>query len=269
MASAKKFHTLLCASLALTLGACSAKHSEPVSKALSPESAEFKQYLSATGQSKLSAEERTSVATRFEQRLALLESAGKSPRVNIKKIEADVARIRDDMVLTQYFESLYAEKVSAQAIAAYYENHAGQYTVEEQELAHILIKVPSSASDEERAAAQTEAQEILSKIHRGDDFAELATEYTDDTHTVERGGRLGWVSTGTVAEAIYTGAAALGVGEVSAPVLASYGIHIIKKIGDTRQRQLPLERVKPRIEKQLRAEIKQAEFNRLTAAQSS
>ncbi len=269
MASVSKFSTILCASLALTLGGCSAKHSEPQSKALSPESVEFKQYLSATGQSKLSAEKRAAAAASFEQRTALLKSAEKSPRVNIKDIDLNIDRIRDDMVLTQYFESLYAEKVSSQAIASYYENHASQYTVEEQELAHILIKISSSASDAERAAAQTEAQEILGKLHRGEQFEQLAEQYSQDTHTVDQGGRLGWVSNGTAAEAIYSAAEPLAAGDVSDPIHASYGIHIIKKISDTRQRQLPIERVKPRIEKQLRADVKQAEMNLHIAEKNS
>lgn len=261
--------TLLWAAMALTFSACSANHNEPTVRALTPDSSVIEQSLDDKGQAQPSAERKELLRAKLEQRQALLELAEQSSRIDLKKIDAHIAKIRSDMVLSEYFEALYAENVTEQAVAAYYESNAEHFTVEEQELAHILIKVPSGASEEERAVAQTRAQEILGKLHSGEKFSDVAAEYSEDQRTLEIGGRLGWVSPGTVAEAIYSGGSTLETGAVSQPVVAPYGLHIIKKMGSARQRQLPIERVRARIEKQLRAGIKQAEVERLTDEKSS
>lgn len=61
---------------------------------------------------------------------------------------------------------------------------------------HILIKpeYDKNASDEEKKEAEKkalkEAKEVIAKLKKGEDFAELAKEYSDDSSNSKSGGKL-------------------------------------------------------------------------------
>ena len=71
------------------------------------------------------------------------------------------------------------------------------------------------------------AKEVLEKVNAGEDFAELAKEYSTDG-TAENGGDLGFFGTGQMVEPFEKAAFALEIGEVSDIVETEYGFHIIK-----------------------------------------
>lgn len=54
---------------------------------------------------------------------------------------------------------------------------------------HILIKVASTASPAEQAAARKKADAVLARLKRGEDFAKVARETTDDPGSKDHGGR--------------------------------------------------------------------------------
>lgn len=99
---------------------------------------------------------------------------------------------------------------------------------------HILI----SDDPKDSLKADRIANEVLTKLKNGEDFAKLAKKYSDDKHSAENGGRLdGFYSRSTGYEknnrklvpefekALF----ALKDGEVTNKVKTVYGIHIIKR----------------------------------------
>jgi peptidyl-prolyl cis-trans isomerase D len=70
--------------------------------------------------------------------------------------------------------------------------------------------------------------EVQAKIDAGDDFAQLATDYSEDVASAENGGDLGFTSGDTFPETFEDALAALEVGQVSAPVETDSGTHFIK-----------------------------------------
>ena len=76
------------------------------------------------------------------------------------------------------------------------------------------------------------ATEIVGRIEAGEDFAELAGEYSTDTFSAAEGGSLGWAPSSMYVPEFRDAADALAVGDVSAPVQSDFGWHIIRKVDE-------------------------------------
>lgn len=107
-------------------------------------------------------------------------------------------------------------KVTEEDMETYFaENKAEFAQAEEVQASHILVEDEATA------------KEVLEKVNAGEDFAELAKEYSTDG-TAENGGDLGFFGTGQMVEPFEKAAFALEIGEVSDIVETEYGFHIIK-----------------------------------------
>lgn len=107
--------------------------------------------------------------------------------------------------------------ITDEEIEQYFEDNKDLYGQEEQVIAsHILLE------DEDTA------KEVLAKVKAGEDFAELAKEYSTDTATKEDGGDLGYISRNQMDEAFEEAAFSLEKGAVSEVVQTSDGYEIIK-----------------------------------------
>ncbi|MBE7094268.1 peptidylprolyl isomerase PrsA [Bacillus cereus] len=105
---------------------------------------------------------------------------------------------------------------------------------------HILV------SDE------NEAKEIKKKLDAGASFEELAKQESQDLLSKEKGGDLGYFSSGRMAPEFETAAYKLKVGQISNPVKSPNGYHIIK-LTDKKDLK-PYDEVKDSIRKNLEAE---------------
>jgi parvulin-like peptidyl-prolyl isomerase len=91
----------------------------------------------------------------------------------------------------------------------------------EAEQVHVrLIKVDSEES----------AQQILTALQQGGDFAALVREHSLDLATKENGGDLGWFPRGYVAPELEAAAFALQPGQVSGVIRLGEGYHIVQVI---------------------------------------
>ncbi|NPB09440.1 MAG: hypothetical protein GXO17_03720 [Thermodesulfobacteria bacterium] len=143
-------------------------------------------------------------------------------------------------------------KVSEEEIKAYYEAHKEEYhQPEKRKLRHILITKKPGEDDE---AFFKRAQAIRQKIKSPEDVARLAKEYSDDPHTKEKGGELGYLTQDEVfpglAEAIFSAKK----GEILGPLRSSLGYHIILVEDIKPESYRPLEEVKEEITKKLKEE---------------
>lgn len=92
-------------------------------------------------------------------------------------------------------------------------------------VAHILIEDPVAGAEQ--------IQIIQSRLADGDDFAELAEEFSDDFGSRRAGGLLGELTEGAFPAEFEAAARALELGEVSGPVETEAGIHFIKLVDVT------------------------------------
>lgn len=76
----------------------------------------------------------------------------------------------------------------------------------------------------------SKAQEIYENIQAGDNFEQLARQYST-CPSKKRGGNLGEFAKGDMVAEFWNATAKLKIGEISLPVKSTYGYHIIKRSG--------------------------------------
>ncbi|OLA34595.1 MAG: hypothetical protein BHW38_03530 [Firmicutes bacterium CAG:321_26_22] len=158
----------------------------------------------------------------------------------------------------QYRRNKYAEDyiktlISDKEVKKYYEDKVyGDINTK-----HILVKVDSSASDEDKKKAEDLAKEIISKLNNGKSFDDVKEEYKDQITYEE----LGYKSYNANLESAYMEAMQkLENNSYSKePVKTSYGYHVIYRID---QKEKPvLEDVKEEIIDSLVSEKKSEDKN--------
>ena len=100
---------------------------------------------------------------------------------------------------------------------------------------HILFRMPQNATDAQRDSVIAVARQVRELAVTGTDFAQLATEHSEDPGTAARGGDLGFFGRGQMIDTFEAAVFALEPGQVSELVETPYGFHIIK----LEERQLP------------------------------
>ncbi|MFW6284465.1 MAG: peptidylprolyl isomerase, partial [Desulfosalsimonas sp.] len=90
--------------------------------------------------------------------------------------------------------------VSDKEVRDYYEENQEEYKVPEQVRArHILIQAEPDAGETQKAEAKDKIKEVEKKLESGQDFSELAKEYSD-CQSSEKGGDLGYFGRGQMVE---------------------------------------------------------------------
>ena len=139
-------------------------------------------------------------------------------------------------------------KVTDQDVKDYYEKHKDELTsVSQIKASHILVKT------------EDEANKILERIKKGEDFGALAKKFSIDTGSAKNGGDLGFFSSGQMVPEFETAAIKLKKGEISKPVKTKFGYHIIKVADKKMGQPLEFEKIKNAISQRIAAE-KQKEF---------
>ena len=121
-------------------------------------------------------------------------------------------------------------KVPEEELEKYYKEHGKDFIVPASAKArHIFIKIDGKATADERAKATAKGESILQRLQKGEDFAKLAAEASEDTDTAKNGGELGTISPGkTNSKEFEEAALALKAGELSPLVMTPYGLHIVR-----------------------------------------
>lgn len=95
--------------------------------------------------------------------------------------------------------------------------------------AHIMVK--SKDVKAENDIAKKKIDEIYEKLKQGEDFAQLAKQYSDDKTSANRGGELPEFNAGKMVAEYEEAAFALkNDGDYSEPIKTQYGWHIIKRL---------------------------------------
>ena len=105
--------------------------------------------------------------------------------------------------------------ISDEEVESYYEESIDVYQQEQQVKArHILFKFDAETPEEEEEKVKERALSVLEKARAGEDFADLAKEYSEGP-TGEQGGDLGYFSSGDMVKPFEDAAFGLKKGEIS------------------------------------------------------
>jgi peptidyl-prolyl cis-trans isomerase SurA len=180
-------------------------------------------------------------------------------------------QVRETIILTKLINKdiIAHVNVTDAEIAAYYEKNKANFNVTETtyHIAQIMVtpkpdaEVRNLKNDDAKtpAAAEHKIQALYEGLARGEDFATVAQEYSEDPSTAAGGGDMGFIPESGLNVALRQFVNSLKVGQTSQIVHSSVGYHIFKLLGveEAGQHTLSDLRVQSAIRQTLRNEKEQ------------
>ncbi len=177
--------------------------------------------------------------TRTFRELKLPVASQQESDVPPAEIEAYYEAHRDELVtpetVTVEYVSISMDDLAAEIqpseddLRVAYEAAKSNYSVPaSRKASHILIRLEQDATESAVAEASARADALSERLGRGEDFAELAREFSEDPGSAGRGGDLGYFERGVMDKNFEDAVFSMQVGAVSEPVRSSFGFHIIK-----------------------------------------
>jgi peptidyl-prolyl cis-trans isomerase C len=217
--------------------------------------AEFEQLLKMkAGNRPVTRQIKESLLNNLVQTLALGDAARKKGLDKRKDMQAMLALAQDNLLANEFLKEEVFQKVKIDEEQAkkYYEKNLSRFKDPDQvRIRHILIRMNAPASEEDKKKAREKAEEILSRVKAGEDFAKLAEQFSDDPESKAKGGDLGFVprgvptaSSGTAAE---RAALAMKPGEVSGAIETPFGFRLIQVEAEKKGEIQPFEAVKDKV----------------------
>jgi peptidyl-prolyl cis-trans isomerase C len=178
----------------------------------------------------------------------------KAESISLDSLKAMLAK---DISIQKLVDGVLSKKVVITEDAKrefYAENETEMEQPEHLKLRHILVRVPDSATEEQRDQARRRIEGFRKQITEdGADFGALAREHSDDPGSRDQGGELTLME-GQAAPPFEEAAFKLQPGEISDVVQTRFGYHIIQLLDRVPSRKLPYEEVQERIEQYLQQE---------------
>ncbi len=178
-------------------------------------------------------------------------------KMNITEDELK-SQIREGMAIQQFVDNYLVQKIeiSESEVMDFYKNNPDMFKQPEQiKASHILIKVDSQADEATKGQANQKIREIQKKIEAGQDFASLATEFSEGPSNAN-GGDLGYFSRGQMVKPFEDAAFKLKSGEVSDIVETRFGYHLIKVVDKKPESTVSYDNVKDKITQYLEQDKK-------------
>ena len=164
----------------------------------------------------------------------LKQVAGTSVRELRRELWPDM---RDQLITQRFQDELLKDiAVTRNEVLAFYEEYKDSLRALPTlyQLSHILFNVmPGQVS---RQGAYDLIASLRNRLTSGEDFAQLAREFSQDPGSADQGGELGLVTRGTLVPLFEEVAFSLKPGETSPIIETEFGYHIIQTIGKIGQK---------------------------------
>jgi peptidyl-prolyl cis-trans isomerase C len=155
---------------------------------------------------------------------------------------------RKKLLMSALLGKVGSAAVTDDVMKKVYDDAVKQMPAEEEVHArHILIR--ADAGDEKASkAAEDKIKTVIARLNKGEDFAKVAGEVTEDPSGKANGGDLGYFGKEQMVPEFADAAFGLDKGKVSQPVKTQFGWHVLK-VEDKRTKPAPsFDEVKPQVE---------------------
>lgn len=113
-------------------------------------------------------------------------------------------------------------------------NEAFQRSQKDLHVAHIFIAFRNNNGVFDSAAAKTKRDDVLNRLQKGEDFMQVAQQYSDDPSAKTNKGELGYITVFTLPYEFENAVYNTPVGKYSSAIRSKSGYHIFKTIADRR-----------------------------------
>ncbi len=202
----------------------------------------------------------TQLVTKLYLARLLAEEAKKNGLDQDQLLQAALEHYRDELLARARLQQIRQGPVPDMTVAArdYYRAHPEEFkTTPEAEISHILIEARGRRTIEE---ARRLAESVLNKARAGNDFDQLAAQYSEAPKAKENHGRLGWITPERLKPGFSRQVFKLGKGEVGL-VERPYGFHVVKVWNIKPPRLQPFDAVKNQIVSRLEGDYRRDRVN--------
>jgi len=144
-------------------------------------------------------------------------------------------------------------------VQSYYDRHMKSANVQVR-ASHIFIAIPEDADNATVLEREKLARSLLDRAQKGEDFAKLAREYSEDAGTRAEGGDLGFIGRDILPKPLEELLFSMHVGDIRGPVRADRGFHVIKLVDKRTKDAKPFAEV----QEDIRVRLRQREMERQT-----
>lgn len=157
------------------------------------------------------------------------ESLAESLKAEGFDMEEYKNQLAEQILLTKVvrYEVKTSIVIGDKQIREYYEVNKEKYRKEEKVRIRLIFFAGDAKDNLQKTDIEAKAEEVMQIIEAGEDFAKIASEFSEDA-SKEVGGDLGYVSYGSVLKEIEDVVFDMKSGEVSKPFWSSVGLHIVK-----------------------------------------
>ena len=125
---------------------------------------------------------------------------------------------------------------------------------------HILLTLEDGLSEDKSKQVRDQLADIRAQIVAGEDFASLARQYSQDPGSAADGGNLGEIERGMMVRPFETALFAMQVGEVSEPIVTTFGWHLIKLEQISGGKIRSFDEVRVDIEDEIRSDLAESQI---------
>jgi len=177
---------------------------------------------------------------------------------NLKKDGMDIAFVKktteDALLVNKFLEkTVFAavEVTDVEILKAYQEDKTAS-------VRHILL-LTQGKTEAEKAEIKKKMEGLQARAKKGEDFAALAKEFSEDSGSKAKGGLYENFGRGKMTKPFEDAAFSVPVGQISGVVETTYGFHILK-VENRKKESEPLEKVKARLKDALTKQKKTAAY---------
>jgi peptidyl-prolyl cis-trans isomerase SurA len=178
------------------------------------------------------------------------------------------SEVKKRILTTRYVEQLVRKriKVNEEKLRNYYQQNRTHFRPKNGGLVRVSDLFLAYPDDPEKALGDVreKGEELLKRLQKGEDFAELARKYSQSS-TASDGGDLGFLKLGEMLPQFQEAIAKLTTGQISGIIQTPKGLHILKLNEESGTQPPPFEEVKDQVYNAFMAEEQEKAMKTITS----